>query len=120
MAKVKITPGEWGDFVLVFLLDAIVHDKILDENPEFREMMDEFKTKGLKSDLLRYYLNLPVDIRRKYKMLKPTMLREKGVDQSDIAIRRPATTVLKKAKKKVEKDKKKGLLRKAVKAVTGV
>jgi hypothetical protein len=35
-------------------------------------------------------------------------------------IRRPATTVLKKATKKVEKGKKKSLLRKAVKAVTGV
>jgi len=120
MAKVKITPSEWGDFVMVFLLDAIVHDKVLSENPEFRDMIAEFKTKGVKSDLLKYYLDLPVDIRRKYKMLKPTMLKEKGVDQSDIAIRRPATTVLKKAAKQAEKDKKKGLLRKAVKAVTGV
>ena len=117
MAKVKLTPGEWGDFILVFLLDAIVHDDILDENPEFREMIKEFKTKGLKSDLLKYYLSLPVDVRAKYKRLKPVMLREKGVDQSDIAIRRPPETTLKKAMKKADK---KGLLRKAVKAVTGV
>ena len=117
MAKIKVTPGEWGDFILIFLLDAIVHPDILDENPEFREMVDEFKTKGLKSDLLRYYLSLPVDIRAKYKRMKPVMLREKGVDQSDIAIRRPAKTTGKKAK---EKAKKKGLLRKAVQAVTGV
>ena len=120
MAKVKITPGEWGDFVMIFLLDAIVHPKILDENPEFRDMIDEFKTKGLKGDLLKYYLSLPSELRVKYKRLKPTMLADKGEDQSDIAIRRPATTTLKKAVKKVEKGKKKSLLRKAVKAVTGV
>ncbi len=120
MAKVKLTPEEWGDFVLVFLLDAIVHDKILDENTEFREMIDDLKGKGVKSKLLKYYLSLPGELRIKYKRLKPTMIAEKGEDQADIAIRRPATTVLKKAKKKVEKDKKKSLLRKAVKAVTGV
>jgi len=120
MAKVKLTPSEWGDFVLVFLLDAIVHPKILDENPEFRDMVDEMSTKGLKSNLLKYYLSLPGDIRIKYKRLKPTMLQAKGEDQADIMIRRPATTTLKKAMKKVEKGKKKGLIRKAVKAVTGV
>jgi hypothetical protein len=120
MAKVKLTPGEWGDFVMVFLLDAIVHPDILDENPEFREMVDEFKTKGVKSNLLKYYLSLPGDLRIKYKRLKPTMIAEKGEDQADILIRRPATTTLKKAMKKVEKGKKKSILRKAVKAVTGV
>lgn len=120
MAKVKLTPEEWGDFVMVFLLDAIVHPDILDTNPEFRDMVDEFKTKGIKSNLLKYYLSLPGDLRIKYKRLKPTMLQEKGEDQADILIRKPATTTLKKAMKKAEKAKKKGLLRKAVKAVTGV
>jgi len=119
MAKVKITPSEWGDFVIIFLLDAMVHPQILDENPEFREMIDEFKAKGLKSNLLSYYLSLPGDIRIKYKRLKPTMIAGKGEDQADIMIKRPATTVLKKAMKK-EKGKKKGIIRKAVKAVTGV
>lgn len=120
MAKVKITPSEWGDFVMIFLLDAMVHPQILDENPEFREMIDEFKAKGLKSNLLSYYLSLPGDIRIKYKRLKPTMIAGKGEDQADIMIKRPATTTLKKAMKKVEKGKKKSILRKAVKAVTGV
>ena len=120
MAKVKLTPEEWGDFVMVFLLDSIVHDGILDENPEFRDMIEEFKKKGVKSKLLKYYLSLPADIRMRYKRMKPVMLQETGEEQGDIAIRKKATTVLKKAVKKVEKGKKKSLLRKAVKAVTGV
>jgi hypothetical protein len=115
MAKVNLTPEEYGDFVAIFLLDAIVHDDILAHNKEFRELMDNLKGKGAKPVLIQYFLSLPSELRTKYKRMKPTMLRDKGEDQSDIIIRRSKA----KEKKEAEKEKKPGLIRKAVKAVTG-
>ena len=116
MAKVNLTPEEYGDFVAIFLLDAIVHDDILAHNTEFRELMDNLKGKGAKPVLIRYFLSLPSNLRTDYKRMKTTMLRDKGQDQSDIIIRRDQS---KEKEIEAEKEKKTSLLRKAVKAVTG-
>jgi len=114
MAKVNLTPEEFGDFIAIFLLDAIVHDDILAHNEEFRELMANLKGKGAKPVLIQYFLSLPSQLRTDYKRMKPTMLRDKGQDASDIIIRRK-----KSKEKEEEKEKKTSLLRKAVKAVTG-
>lgn len=114
MAKANITPEEYGDFVAIFLLDAITHDDVLADNVEFREFIDNLKGKGAKSVLIQYYLSLPSQLRTTYKRIRPVMLREKGEDQTDILIRRRKSRVRKK-----EKEEKPGLIRRAVKAVTG-
>jgi hypothetical protein len=115
MAKVNLTPEEYGDFVAIFLLDAMTNEDVLADNEEFRELMDNLKGKGARPILIQYFLSLPSIQRTDYKRIKTTMLRDKGQDQSDIIIRRDRA----KEKKEAEKKKKPGLIRKAIKAVTG-
>jgi len=114
MAKVNLTPEEYGDFTAIFLLDAMTNDNVLADNEEFRELIENLKGKGARPILIRYFLSLPSIQRTDYKRMKTTMLRDKGQDQSDIIIRRD-----KAKEKEVEKEKKTSLLRKAVKVVTG-
>lgn len=79
MAKVIVTSEEWGDFVVTFLLDAIVHDEVLEDNPEFRELMDNMKSK-LKPQLLKYYLELDSKMRTNYKRVRKDIIGKSEAD----------------------------------------
>jgi len=72
--KVDLTPEEWGDFVAIFLLDAMVHDDILYDNEAFRGLIDNLQGKGAKSVLLRYYLSLPPALRTAYRRVKRSLI----------------------------------------------
>lgn len=73
MAKVNLTSKEWGDFIAVFLLDAVIHDDVLDINPEFRDLIDELRGK-LKPQLLKYYLQLSSDMRANYRRVRKDLI----------------------------------------------
>jgi hypothetical protein len=85
MAKVRLTSDEWGDFVATFLLDAAVHDDVLEGNDEFRELMHQIKSK-LKPQLLKYYLNLDANMRTNYRRVRKGLVGETE-QQTDILVK---------------------------------
>ena len=85
MAKVRLTSDEWGDFITVFLLDAVVHDDVLENNDEFRELMHQMRGK-LKPQLLKYYLKLDANMRANYKRVRKGLVG--GTEQqTDITVK---------------------------------
>jgi len=74
MAKVNLKPEEWGDFIVIFLLDAIIHDNILDDNENFRKLINNLEKKGAKPIFLKYYLDLPASLRVDYKRVRNSII----------------------------------------------
>jgi hypothetical protein len=123
MPKVNLSPDEFGDFVAIFLLDSLVNPEVLINNDEYREFAGKLKAKGMKSALVKYYFNVPSDMRVKYKRIKDVLIT--GEDNGVINIQKRGEGV-KLAPGLKPKKKKEGLLKKirrgvekAVKKVTG-
>lgn len=77
MAGVRLTPDEFADFVVAFLLDNIMHpDEILPGNVEFDYITDKMKNSGLRSPLLSYYIDTSSITRGKYKMIRRSFTGE--------------------------------------------
>jgi len=73
MAKISISPEEFGDFVVSFLLDKTMYpDEVIPENEQFNKFMKDMKGKGIKSPMIQYYLTMNPNIRLYYKRMKPT------------------------------------------------
>jgi hypothetical protein len=71
MAGIRVTPDEFADIVIAFLLDSIIQPgEILPNNLEFDYITDKMKNSGLKSPLLSYYIDTSSITRGKYKMIR--------------------------------------------------
>jgi len=71
MAGIKLTPDEFADFVVAFLLDNIMQPgEILPNNIEFDYITDKMKNGGLKAPLLSYFIDTSSITRGKYKMIR--------------------------------------------------
>ena len=79
MAKVSISPEEFGDFVVSFLLDKTIHpDEVIPGNEHFNKFMKDMKGKGIKSPMIQYYLSMNPNMRLYYKRVKPTLEGDKS------------------------------------------
>jgi len=75
--KINVTPEEFADVVCIFLLQKLLYpDEVVFGNPEFNKLMDTMNNKGMRSQLLNYYLNLPSSTRVKYKFMSKTLTYE--------------------------------------------
>ena len=73
MAKVSISPEEFGDFVVSFLLDKTIHpEEVIPGNEQFNKFIKDMKGKGIKSPMIQYYLTMDPNMRLYYKRVKPT------------------------------------------------
>jgi len=82
MAQIRVTPNQYADIVVAFLLDAMMKPKtVLPNNPEFHYIIRKMQKAGLKAPLLSYYLDTSSITRGKYKVLKPTFT---GMDKSGV------------------------------------
>jgi len=71
MSKINVTPGEYADIVVCFLLDKMLHpDEVIPLNKDFNKYMKKMSGKGMKPVSLNYYLNLNANIRVFYKRIK--------------------------------------------------
>jgi hypothetical protein len=71
MAGIKVSPDEFADIVVAFLLDNIMQPgEILPNNVEFDYITDKMKNGGLKSPLMSYYIDTSSITRGKYKMIR--------------------------------------------------
>lgn len=85
MASIRVTPDEFADFVIAFLLDSMMRsDKVLDENDEYHYIIRKMERAGLKSQLLSYFLDTSAITRGKYKIISKSFTGEES--QNSIVI----------------------------------
>ena len=109
MAKLDLTPDEFADYVSAFMLDKILNmDDVAPGNVEFTELMQDFKGMGAKTKLLKMYLDMPSEMRMKYKWTKKTL----SCDSSSIQ-----TIRILPCGKEVKNKEKEGLVAKAIRKI---
>ena len=112
MAKLDLTPEEFGDYISALMLDKMINmDDVMSNNEEFTELMQDFKGMGGKSKLTKMYLDMPSEMRMKYKWTRKTLT---GESNSIHTIR------IIPEEKKVKDPEKEGLLRKAIRKIKKV
>lgn len=85
MAGIRVSPDEFADIVVAFLLDNIMHpDEVLPGNIEFDYITDKMKMAGMKAPLMSYYIDTSSITRGKYKMIRDSFIDENK--QSSIVI----------------------------------
>ena len=108
MAKIRVEPNEFADIVISFLLDKMIHpEEVVPNNDDFNEFIEKIRGKGLKTLMMKYFLNMDSKTRVKYKLIKDVF--EEGSSE---------TSVINISPEKVEKKKevsKKSLLKKIIK-----
>jgi len=72
MPNIKLTPNEFADITITFLLDALMEKDgdVLPNHDEFQYVMKRMERAGLKTHFLHMYLNMKPLTRGKYKKLK--------------------------------------------------
>lgn len=79
MATINLTSSEFGDFVMIYLLDKMLHPKeVSNRNEQFNETIDLLSKRGVKSVLTKYYLNTTSEQRFNYKRIKDTFEDSSG------------------------------------------
>lgn len=93
MAGIRVTPNQYSDITVAFLLDAMMHpDEVLPNNPEFHFIINKMQKAGLKSQLMSYYLDTSSITRGKYKVIRKSFT---GLEaQNTIHITKSDDTVL--------------------------
>lgn len=85
MASIKLTPDEFADVVVAFLLDSMMKsDDVLPESHEFHYIVKKMEMGGMKAHLLSYFLDTSSITRGKYKVLRKSFV-DKG-QQNNILI----------------------------------
>jgi len=109
MAKLDLTPEQFGDYIAALMLDKMINmDDVMSNNEEFTELMKDFKGMGGKSKLLKMYLEMPSEMRMKYKWTRKTLTGDSNAIQ---------TIRIMPEEKKKEDPKKEGLIRKAIRKI---
>ena len=111
MATINLTPKQFGDLTVSFLLDKILHpDEVVPGDEEFDKFIDSIKSKGAKSALTQYYVQMDSQSRLNYKRIKDVF------DGSDNSIQQIKVMPEKKIPKKGKKEKE-GFLKKVGKKI---
>ena len=111
MATINLTPKQFGDLTVSFLLDKILHpDEVVPGNEDFDKFIDSIKGKGAKTALTQHYVQMDSASRLNYKRIKD-IFDGSANDMQTIKIM-PAKDMPKKGKKEKE-----GFIKKVGKAV---
>lgn len=71
MATINLSPTQFAEVAVGFLLDKMLHpDEVATGNEEFEEFNKSMKAKGMKSTLTNYYLKMDSGSRLNYKRIK--------------------------------------------------
>ena len=75
--KINLTIEDFADFTITFLLDKMLNpNTVVTDNDDFNELIDDMTSRGMKSILLRYYLNLSAISKTNYKRSKKTFQKK--------------------------------------------
>ena len=111
MATVNLTPKQFGDLVVSFLLDKILHpEEVVPGDEDFDKFIESIKGKGAKSALTQHYVQMDSQSRLNYKRIKDIF------DGTDNTIQNIKVMPEKKLPKKSKKEKE-GFLKKVGKEV---
>jgi len=109
MAKINVKPNEFADIAVSFFLDKFLHpEEVVPNNNDFDELIEKMRGKGLKTSLMRYFLDMDSKMRVKYKIIKDVF--EEGASEASVINISP-DKIEKKGKGKV---KPKGLLKRVI------
>ena len=76
--KINVTQDQFCDLVVSFLLDKVMNpEKVIPNNEEFNEFVDDLRRGGLRPKAIAYYMNMDSEMRVEYKLLKPVLLGKK-------------------------------------------
>jgi len=70
MATIKVTKNEFPDIVVMFMMDYIMDNKIVIDNDNWDYFVDKMMGKGIKPQLLKYYIDIDAIEKSKYKEVK--------------------------------------------------
>jgi len=108
MAKINLTPSEYGDITVAFLLDKMLHpEEVIPYNENFNEYAEKLAGKGMKPLSLNFYLQMDGNLRVYYKRIKKVF--EGDQNQSAIIYIWPTK------REKEEIEKKDNILKRAIK-----
>lgn len=110
MSKINLGSDEFGDIVIAFLFDKLLHDnEILPDNERLNSIADKMNKTAMKSNLLKAYRDMDPTTRVKYKRIKDTF-DYSSLDKAIIEIKP-------KGEREEEKPKKEKLLKKIIKKI---
>lgn len=122
--RIKVTPSEYADFTVAFLLDKLLNqDEVVADNEDFNKLAEVLESKGVKPLLLKYYISMDSKMRVKYKRLKGSFTDEEDPRNTiDIiqSIDKEKKEPEKRAKSSFIKDIVKSLIPKILKAETSL
>jgi hypothetical protein len=120
MATVKVTEDTFPDIVALFILDYIMSDDMVVDNEKWEYFIDKLHGKGLKTELVKYYIATNANEKSRYKEIKRIFRKEgkgrkatiniinkDGTKKSDAKKDSVIKTIVKKALKAVTEHKKK-------------
>ena len=83
--KINVTPEEFSNVIISYLLDCILHKDEINMSEEFEEVVDILDMKGSKAFLLMKYLRMDANERMNYKKIRKSLidLNFKGVIEID-------------------------------------
>jgi len=111
MSTINLTPKQFGDLTVSFLLDKILHpEEVVPDDEDFNKFIDSIKGKGAKTALTQHYVNMDSASRLNYKRIKD-IFDGSSNDTQTIKVM-PAKKIPKKDKKEKE-----GFLKKVGKEV---
>ena len=115
MATVKVTEDTFPDIVALFILDYIMSDDMVVDNEKWEYFIDKLHGKGLKTELVKYYIATNANEKSRYKEIKRIFRKEgKG--------RKATINIINQDDRKKSDAKKdsviKTIVKKALKAVT--
>ena len=77
MGKINVNPDQFFDIIMIYLYDIIVHkDDFLTKDKNIIKFLEVFKKRGMKTQLMDYYLNCNSDRRIDYKRIKNVFFKE--------------------------------------------
>ena len=112
--KLTVTGKEFADVIACFLKDKLVNpDIILEEDiaEEFNALSEIMLRKGMKTMLVRYYLNMNPTLRVKYKKIRDIFIKDKSLNNVIIEINRD---------KREEKKSRSGILNKIKRVIVKI
>jgi hypothetical protein len=120
MATVKVTEDTFPDIVVLFILDYIMSDDMVIDNEKWEYFIDKLHGKGLKTELVKYYIATNANEKSRYKEIKKifhkqgkgrratiNIINQDGKKKDDAKKDSVIKTIVKKALKIVMEHKKK-------------
>lgn len=70
MSQIRVTPEEFADLAIVFLMENLKSDDPIVDNERWNSLVELMEDRGVKPAVMKSYLKMDADTRVKYKRIK--------------------------------------------------